>query len=187
MPKFSDASVREALSGRLAIRCYPFPGAEDVDVGVRMLRDQELDAARTAAQDFVKKHKVELVIDPEFFDRAIKREIISRAFYDAASPDEPFFSSQNEVAALDATLVAACFELYTRHQVTVDPYAHCDAEEVDELLELLKKSETSAETWRLFDAPTLWSFVLSLGSRLREMSAQHSSDIGSSAEPAGMK
>lgn len=174
MPKFSDSSVRAALSGRLAVRVYPFPGADDVSVGVRMLRDHELDSARAAASDFVRKHKIELVIDPEFFDRAIKREVISRAFVDASAPDDAFFGSQDDVADMDAALVAACFELYSRHQIYVDPYSHCDAEEVDELLELLGKSGTSAETWRLFDAPTLWSFVLSMGARLREISPRHS-------------
>lgn len=168
MPKYSDTDVTEALAGRKAVRVYPFPSAEHIKVGVRMLSDDEMDGVRLEAQEYVKKKKCELVIDPEFFDRALHREVIARAFVDAEQQDEPFFSSMREVRELDPALVVACFELYTRHQIAMDPFAHCTREDVEELVDLLGKSPESEELSRLFDAPTLWSFVRSLALRLRE-------------------
>lgn len=162
MAKFSDASVQAALSGRRGAREYPFPGAEKVMVGVKLLSDEEVDGARLQAQQYVLGKKCELMVDPEFFDRALKREIISRAFVDAENHDHAFFGSQKDVAELDASTVLACFELYGMHQMQVDPYSHCSPEEVAELVELLGKSPDSAATLRLFDAPTLRSFVASL-------------------------
>jgi hypothetical protein len=168
MAKFNDESVRSALAGRMAVREYPLPGAESVMVGVRLLRDEEMDAVRLQAQQFVLTKKCELAVDPEFLDRAIKRELISRAFVDAEKTDEAFFGSQASVAELDAPMVLACFELYNQHQMMVDPYAHCSEEEVAELVELLGKSPDREATLRLFDAPTLRSFVISLAATRRE-------------------
>lgn len=178
MPKFNDATVQAALAGRKAVRAYPLPGFDGVQVGVRMLSDVEMDGCRLRAQDYVAKRKCELVIDPEFFDRAIQREVIAAAFYDLDKPDEPFFASPEQVAELDAPNVLACWTLFQNHQIAMDPFAHCTREEVDELVELLGKSGDGEGLSRLFAPSTQWSFVLSLASRLREMSAQLKSATG---------
>lgn len=178
MAKFSDESVRTALAGRKVVRVYPLPGVEGVSVGVRMLSDLELDGVRLRAQDYVKARKCELVIDPEFFDRAIQREAIAQAFVDPDKHEEPFFASPEEVAQLDAQAVRACWELFQRHQISMDPFAHCTREEVDELVELLGKSGDTEALSKLFEPSTLWSFVASMASVLRERSQTPKSATG---------
>lgn len=162
MAKFNDEAVRAALSGRKAVLEYPLPGAESIKVGVRMLADAEVDSARLTAQAYVVTNKCELLVDPEFFDRALNREIISRAFVDAENHDHAFFGSMKDVAEMDPAQVKACFELYRLHQMQMDPYAHCPAEEVAQLVELLGKSPDKKAILSLFDGDTLQSFVLSL-------------------------
>lgn len=167
MAKFSDEQVKAALAGRRVVRRYPMPGAEGVEVGVRLLSDAELDSVRLEAAEFVKKNKVETVIDPEFFDRAIHRETISRAFVDPDQPDDAFFGSQKDVAELDSLTVRSLYELYIAHHQAMDPYLFCPEEDVERLVEQLGKSESSAGLLSLYDAPTLRSFVLSLACKLR--------------------
>jgi hypothetical protein len=171
MAKWTDESVRAALQGRFVMRKYPFPGSagseRGLEVGVKLLTDAELDSVRLQAATFAKKQHADLIIDPEFLDRAIHREVISRAFVDPAAPDEPFFGSQNDVAELDNLTVRALFELYMLHQQALDPYAFCPPEEVEKLTEALGKSERSVETLSLYDAPTLRLFVIILASMLR--------------------
>jgi hypothetical protein len=167
--KFSDESIRAALRGRHSVSRFPFPGLPNVELGVRLLTDAELDGARLQAVEFCKRNKVELALDPEFLDRAIHREVISRAFVDANNEEDAFFGSQDDVAELDSLTVRTLFELYAAHQQAMDPYAFCPAEDVDRMVDALGKSESSVVGLSLFDAPTLRSFVLSMASMLREM------------------
>jgi hypothetical protein len=182
VPKFSDESVRAALAGRKAVKPYDLPGAENVRVGIRMLTDVEMDGCRLRAQDYVLKKKCELVVDPQFFDRAIHREVVAMAFVDIDKPEEAFFGSPDEVAQNDAAVVEACWELYTNHQVAMDPYRHCSPEEVDELVELLGKAGSEEAQGQLlsslFEPNTRSSFVISMAKRLREISATPGSSTG---------
>jgi hypothetical protein len=168
MAKFSDELVRAALAGRLAVSRYPFPGNPAIEVGVKLLTDTELDAVRLQAVVFAKSKNVDATLDPEFIDRAIHRETISRAFVDPDKPDEPFFASQHEVAQLDNLSVRSLHELYLAHHQSMDPLAFCPAEEVGALVEQLGKSESSAGILSLYDLPTLRSLVLSMALLLRE-------------------
>jgi hypothetical protein len=143
-----------------------------------MLSDVEMDGCRLRAQDYVTKRKCELVIDPDFYDRAIHRETVAYAFVDVANHEEPFFSSPEEVAQLDVQAVRACWDLFVHHQMAMDPYAYCSPEEVEELVELLGKSGDGGALSKLFEPNTQWSFVLSMARRLREISAQPKSAIG---------
>lgn len=178
MAKYDDKEVRAALSGRRVMRRYPMPGAESVEVGIRLLSDTDLDSARLEAAEFCKKQKADLRVDPEFFDRAIHRETISRAFVDPDSPDEPFFGSQADVAELDNLTVRACYELYVAHHQAMDPYLFCSEEEVEKVVDALGKSESSAGLLSLYDAPTLRSFALSMASKLRAMQPTPKSPTG---------
>ena len=178
MAKFSDESVRAALAGRKAVRAYPLPGFDGVTVGVRMLSDIEMDGCRLRAQDYVKARKCELLLDPEFLDRAIHREVVAMAYVDTDKQEEPFFASPEEVAQLDVQCVRACWDLWVNHQASMDPYAHCTREEVDELVELLGKSGDSAALSKLFEPGTLWTFVVSLAHALREKSQTPMSATG---------
>jgi len=172
MAKFSDESVRIALRGRHAMQRYPFPGQAGIEIGVKLLTDAELDSVRLEAVEQCKRAKAELVADPEFLDRLIHRETISRAFVDVDKPAEPFFSSQKEVAQLDNLTVRSLYELYVAHHQAMDPYTHCPPEEVEKLVESLGKSETPLALLSLFDAHTLRLFAASMASMLRETQLQ---------------
>lgn len=174
MARWTDESLRAALSSRFELRRYPFPGLDGIEIGLKLLTDGELDSARLQAATFVKGKLADLVVDPEFFDRAIHRELISRACFNPDNPAESFFGSQNDVAELDNLTVRSLFELYSLHQQSLDPYAFCPPEEVERLVEDLGKSERSVEVLKLFDAPTLRSFVLSMASMLRKTRASRS-------------
>jgi hypothetical protein len=171
MASFSDhEKLRVALQGRGAVARYPFPGAEDVEVGVKLLSDRELDGIRLRAVEYVKTKKADLLLDPEFLDRTIQRETVACAFVDPDKPSHAFFASQEEVASLDNLTVRTLYELYIAHGQAMDPYAFCPPEEIEELIAALGKSDSSAARMSLFDAPTLRSCVLSMARMLRERS-----------------
>lgn len=175
MPKWSDESVQASLGRRFTVHTYPFPGLPDVMVGIKLLTDGELDQVRLQAAVFAKQKQADLLVDPEFLDRAIHRELVSRAFVDPQRSTEPFFASQNDVAELDSLTVRSLYELYITHQQALDPYAFCPPEEVERLVATLGKSESSGAALvgvlNLYDAPTLRSLLLSTVSRLRETQA----------------
>jgi hypothetical protein len=171
MAKWTDDSVRAALGGRFKPSTYPFPGKPEIMVGIKLLTDNELDKVRLQAAVFVKSQQADLNIDPEFFDRAIHRELISRAYVDPDKPDEPFFPSQKDVAELDNLSVRSLYELYVTHQQSLDPYAFCSPEQVEKLVDTLGKSESSVGLLNLYDAPSLRSFVLSMALKQRETRA----------------
>jgi hypothetical protein len=171
MAKWTDDSVRAALGERFKPRTYPFPGKPEIMVGIKLLTDSELDKVRLQAAVFAKSQQADLNIDPEFFERAIQRELISRAYVDPDKPDEPFFPSQRDVAELDNLSVRSLYELYVTHQQSLDPYAYCPPEDIERLADSLGKSESSVGLLNLYDAPTLRSLLLSLALRQRETRA----------------
>lgn len=168
MGKFSDESLRAALEGRKVLRKCEFPGMRGTYLGVRVLTDGELDKARLAAAEVVKNKHASMLIDPDFLDRVVQREIVSRAFFDIDKPDEYFFSKQEDVAELDTLTVRSLYELYVMHQQELDPLAYCTDEQAEEIVEALGKSNAEREALTLYDARTLRSFVISLASKLRE-------------------
>lgn len=169
MAKFSDELFQAALRPRQVIRKHPFPGAPGVEVGVKLLSDAESDNARLQAVDYCLNRKANLIADPEFLDRAIHREVVSRAFYDPEIEDHAFFASQDDVAQLDNQTVRSLYELYNLHAVSMDPHAHCSLEEVDELGKSLVESANPAGLLNLLDADTLRNLLLSTVLKLREM------------------
>lgn len=171
MAKWTDESVRAALGGRFKVHTYPFPGKQEISVGIKLLTDAELDKVRLQAVVYAKGQQADLNFDPDFLDRAIHRELISRAFVDPEKPEEPFFPSQNDVAELDNLTVRSLYELYVTHQQALDPYAFCPPEQIEQLAESLGKSESSVGLLNLYDAPTLRSLLLSTALKLRSMPA----------------
>lgn len=179
MAKYSDEQVKMAVLERRLPARYPFPGDESVQIGVRALTDDQLDDARAAAALYVKERQIDLVVDPEFFDRALHREVVLRSVVDPDSPDRaPFFESAAQVREMDSLLVRSLYELCIHHQQAADPYAHVTGEEVEALVAQLGKSNDSVARLSLFDRPTLVSFVLSMASLLREKSATPKSNTG---------
>lgn len=167
MAKYSDEAIRVALRGRQAVQRYPFPGKPDLEVGLKLLSDAELDGVRLEAVELCKRAKAELLADPEFLDRMIHRETVSRAYVDIDQPDEPFFSSQREVAELDNLTVRSLFELYKAHHEAMDPFLYASPEEVGSLVESLKKSSQPLAVLSLYDLSTLRHCVISMVSMQR--------------------
>ena len=178
MAKFSDEIVRAAVGGRKAVRVYDLPGSPGVKVGIRFISDSDQDGCRLRAQEIVVKRKCQIVIDPEFFDLMIQREILALAYVDADAHEDAFFSSAEEVSQLDPRLRGACWDLYQNHQVEMDPARHLSPEEVTELVELIKKSPRPEELSSLFDPTTQWSFVISLANAVHERSPTPKSATG---------
>jgi hypothetical protein len=178
MAKYSDQEVSAAVFARRAIQAYPFPGLDNVRVGVRVLDETEVDALRLEAARICKLKHVEAVLDPDFFDRMVHRLTVLAAFFDIDTKHDKFFASYEEVSRLDTLLLRTLYELYCTHVQSMDPLAYCSAEEVDVLVEQLGKSEFVAARMSLFDKPTVVSFALSLAHRLRSMSGTSKSATG---------
>jgi hypothetical protein len=169
--KFSDDSVRAALAGRGEVRRYALPGADSIDVGVKVPTDAELDGARLRAVDFCKKKKVDPKFDPDFLEHAIQRETIALSFVDIDAQTEAFFEDADAVAELDAMMVSSCYEVYLLHFQAMDPYAFVSGDEAEELADTLGKSERPEERLSAYDSRTLRASVLSLALKLHEARA----------------
>lgn len=173
MASYLDDIVRASLAGRRQIRKVEFPGRSDLTIGVRALTDAETDQVRLEAINYCKKHKVDSTFDPDFFDRVIMREMISRAFVDPDSdPNDPkpFFGTSSDVAELDVVTVRALYEIYDIHLNIIDPYVSITKDQAMEVASLLGKSQGSAEILKLYDASSLRNLCLSLAELVRETS-----------------
>ena len=119
------------LRGRREVIRLPFPGSEDEnppEIGVRILLEDEIDAARIEAMQFIKskadKLKMSasemLSIDAELLDREIERQLIYRAILNPDPEEgkdyEPFFASPQAVRQLDSVLLRSLFHVYDNHQ-----------------------------------------------------------------------
>lgn len=179
MPTFSDAQIQEALGQRFKVKRYGLPGFDGQFVGIRALSDTEMDACRVRATEHVKKSKMaerlEIAVDPTFFDRALHREIVAASFRDPDNHEAFYFSKADDVAQFDAQTVLAMYEMFCMHQVSMDPYAYASEEEVTALVEQLGKPESDVESLSLFDARSLRSCLLSLASLHRATVRKHSS------------
>lgn len=173
MPKFTDERIQEMLKGRRAVKTYPFPGLEDVEVGLRALTDNEIDDARMAAQRHVKERKADLDVDPFLFDRECQRQVLWRAVVDPESdPDEPepFFPSFRDVRQLDGPIVQALWDAYEEHQEYVSPIRTLDPTQLREFIDALGKDKAPDVLLTGFAHDTLRRCVLSMASKLRETS-----------------
>jgi hypothetical protein len=167
MATFADARVQEMLRGRKAVRVYSMPFAHEIEVGVRVLSDQEIDDCRLEAQRYVEKRGAKMDIDPDFLERETRRQIIWRAFVDAADRESAFFASDAAVRELDAEMVRSLFDLYSEHQVFVSPFRHLDAAGVKELAEALGKEHDARAYLADCGSDTLRSLCLTLASAVR--------------------
>lgn len=160
--------VKAAIDGRRTAREYPFPGVDGVSVLVRLLTDEELDGCRRRASAYVERLRVSILIDPEMFDRALRREIIAAAYFE--SDGKYLFGKAEDVADLDDATVIALHVQYTLHHETCQPWVTGAEGEVEALVEALGKSDGSVGALSLFDAPTLRRFVVSMARKLRATS-----------------
>lgn len=172
MANFNDDRIRAMLAGRRSVQRVPFPGLglDAPMVGIRLMRDSEMDAARLQASRDCKTAGVDLEVDPEALDRLTERQIIWRSFVDPECGDDdppPYFPSYRDVASLDAVLVRSLFRAYLEVQDFISPRGSLSDAEVQELVDALGKEPGATVLLDRFAHETLQHCVRSLASRLR--------------------
>ncbi|MCC7542354.1 MAG: hypothetical protein IT379_39415 [Deltaproteobacteria bacterium] len=184
-PDFTDERLQAILRGRRDVRRVPFPGADSVALGVRILLDVDLDHARIEAQRYVKKLGADLDVDPELLDREIERQVIWRAFVVPDDPElPPFFPSDRDVRVLDSVTVRALFNVYREHQEWVSPLVALDEGGQKALIDALGKGLEPEATFSAFDANTLRRLCLSMASQLRANAPTSKSSSSGSPSPS---
>lgn len=171
MATFDDEQIQAMIAGRRRTRRVPFPVVEGVDIGLRLLTEDELDDARTEAVEYAKRKKFDPLLDPESITRAIQREILSRACVDPDDPSDdprPFFSSSESVRKLDAPMVAYLFSNYAELGEIVSPWRSLDEGARGALLEALGKEPSAPEMLSTLDRSSLASLCRSMASALLE-------------------
>ena len=168
MAKTTLELVKAAIEGRRVAREYPFPGVDSVVACVQLLTDSELDGCRLRAAQSCEKAKVSMLIDPEMFDRALRREIIAMAYYEPGGA--ALFGKPDDVGELDEATVIALHQQYLVHHELCQPWVTGSDEEVEALTDALGKSDGSAGALSLFDAPTLRRLLLSMARKARAKS-----------------
>lgn len=172
MASFSDERIAAIVNGRRSVRRIHFAPLA-CDIGVRPLTDFEIDAARLEASRYVKKNAADLDIDPEFYDREVRRQMIWRSIVDPDSPAEspaPFFPSDADVRKLDAAMVHLLFAAYLETQEEIVPSSTLTEEEVDALVDALGKGDGPDRLLIAYGPDTLRRCVRSMASRLRATS-----------------
>jgi hypothetical protein len=166
-----DERIRKMAQGRFRPSLVSFPHlGEDVPVGVRLLRDSELDECKTAAVLWARQKAQNLGVPPEdllaidvgLVQRQIERMILAKAFLDADTLEDakprPFFKLPAQVEALDPATIEALQDVYLAHQNAMDPLHGLDEDAVGRLFEELKKASkagTLGPQLGLYDAATL--------------------------------
>ncbi|MEQ8721041.1 MAG: hypothetical protein RID81_07175 [Sandaracinaceae bacterium] len=170
MATFDDERIRAMLRGRRDVRRYPFPGLEGVEVGIRILSDDDLDNARLEAQRYSRKVKADLEADPDFIARETERQIVWRSCVDPEDTSaEPrrFFPSDADVRTLDSVTVRTLLDSYMEHQEYVYPWNELDESEVGALVEALGKERTPGVLLAHFAPDTLRRCVRTMARMLR--------------------
>lgn len=173
MARFSDEQISAILLGPAKVSRVAFPLAppeSGIEVGVRVLTDQEIDAACVQAQeyfgDLCDKKQLSLKgfvdIDPDQLEREKQRQMIAVAFVDPDDPTKPFFAHPVQIRRLSSVVVQRLWDLYMDHLDAVNPYRNLDVEQVKELADALKKEPNSQALLADFARDTLCSLVRTL-------------------------
>lgn len=181
MANVDDERIRSILAGRRAIRRVAFPGDPDLEIGIRLLRDSEIDDCRFAAVAYLeakcRKAGISLVdfmaVDPDELDREHQRQVIWRATYDVESFEgsdfdkaRPFFPSDRQVRELDSATVAVLWGLYVDLLDAVDPRIRLTEEQVKEIADALGKAPSEPAILAGFAPATLASLARTMAARL---------------------
>lgn len=177
MPRFTDEDVTKILQGRRAVSRVAWPGrpeGSDLEVGIRSLSDQEIDACRVEAHGYLeqlcKRGDVNLgafvALDPDALDREQQRQVLAVACVDPDSGDKqtPFFDSAVQVRRLDSVAVARLWDAYQDHQDAVNPRHRLSEAEAKELADALGKEQTANIILAGYERASLCSLVRSLAS-----------------------
>jgi hypothetical protein len=188
MPKFSDERIAAILSGRRRIGKFMFPGSDKIEIGVRLLSDEEIDTARFNSQFYLEKRckSIDMTlanfiqVDPEALDREHMRQILFLAIVDPDSnPDNPegFFGKDEEVRRLDSVMIQQLWEIYSDWQEVVNPRYKLTSDEVKELVDTIKKEQTAKVILAHFDRSTLTNLAHFLGNELATLQTGKSTTI----------
>jgi len=187
-----DERVRAMLSGRRFVRVIPFPGSDDISVGLRVLTEREIDEARLDAISYVRgeadKRRIDpvqmLAIDSQLVDREAERAMLFRACIDpeTASDADPkrFFDTQERLRQIDSVIVKSLFEAYLDHQDYVSPYRLLSDDEARELADAISKGQSATALLAQFDAPMLRRLLRSMAALLSSAPTSKSDTSGSS-------
>lgn len=200
--QFTDERFAAVVRDRFKPRVVAAPisvDGRDVLVAVRLLRESEIDAARVAAQRYLRDAaegaKIEpekfVDVDPTFFDRDYQRQVVWRAVVcvddassepvlDASGKPVAFFPSMRHLREeCDSQVVEDMFAAYVEHLRWMAPVRMAQsAEEVAALAEELKKGPKTTALLSAFDDDTLVRLCISLASHLHSTSATSSSSTG---------
>ncbi len=177
----TDERIAAMLRGRREVRMVPLPGfgddAELVMVGIRVLTDEEIDAARAEATQYVRnlaaKYRLDvremLSVDAENLDREVNRQLVYRAFVNPGGEGEPklFFDGIGRVRQLDSVMQQTLFYMYLSHQDYVNPLRGLQEDDVAALVEGLKKTPETEALLGQYDARSLLRLALTLAAELR--------------------
>lgn len=176
----TDERIKAMLRGRREVRMVPLPGFGDgelIMVGIRVLTEEEVDAARAEATQYAKnlaaKYRIDaremLSIDAEVLDREVQRQLVYRAFVNAekGDGDNRFFGAPQAVRQLDTVMQQTLFNMYLDHQNYVSPLRDLEDDEVAGIVAALKKTPETEALLGLYDARSLRSLSLTLAAELR--------------------
>ena len=178
----SSERIRAMLRGRREVRMVPLPGfgygEELLMVGIRVLTEEEVDAARAEATQYARnlasKYRIDaremLSIDAEVLDREVQRQLVYRAFVDPDKGEgdyKPFFKAPQAVRQLDSVMQQTLFNMYLDHQNYVNPLRGLEEDDVTALVEALKKTPETEALLGLYDARSLRTLSLTLVAELR--------------------
>jgi hypothetical protein len=168
---------RLLAGGQRALKLIEFPGPRGVGpdgaripVGVWALLDVETRTARIAAitylTDTLKLTEAHLIQLPELGDEEVKVQLLALALRDPAAPARPF-ATPADLRLLTPDEREAFFAAYLEWVAERSPLRQlAGAEEVEALIEALKKDSTSAITLSSYDGASLRSVVRSMAARL---------------------
>lgn len=192
MPDIRDEQVRALLAGRRAIRRVPYPGAPEIEIGIRVLSETEIDDARFDANDYLEKRAKKagtnldafLARDPDTYSREHERQIIQRATFNVDTLDEPkpypFFPSIGELRSIDGATVSQLFAQYLDLLDAIDPKLRLTDEQKEEFITLLGKGPTEPVLLAQFAPDTLRDLLRIMAARLVTSQSGNSSTSSNS-------
>lgn len=159
--------VKARTSAQLAPSNYVFPGTT-APIGVRLLGERTIDDAKIEAARYCAKRKVDLDVDPDFFDRETQRQIVWKAIVQREGCDDegvplPFFESDEAVRQIDSVTLESLWRLYLEHQETKGTLRQLSPADVAELAKRVRTMpQSTVEQLSQFDHATLVRIVVSI-------------------------
>ena len=128
--RFDDAKIQDIILGRRAIGRSGFPGSNEVEIGVQLLSERQIDLARFEAQMYLegqaKKLQLSLIdfvqVDPESLDREHQRQVIFQQLWEAYVDWQDVVNPRLELSAEEVTELAANLKDEPSAKVILAPF-----------------------------------------------------------------